>query len=276
MAGVEDASLEARILVEGLTDTSRTDALVAPDRQVSAEQAGAVRSALVRRIAGEPVHRILGWREFYGLKLMLSPDTLEPRPDTETLVDLALPVARRFMDEKSACRILDLGTGTGAIALALLSQTPGATALGVDISPDALATARTNADMNGIGRGFETLLSDWFGKVETRFHMIVSNPPYIATKVWEGLDREVREFDPRLALDAGEDGLEAYRRIAAGAQNHLEDDGMVAVEAGFDQAGKVADIFAAQGFHKVAERRDLGGRERALGFMADDMRSGER
>jgi release factor glutamine methyltransferase len=267
-AGVEDASLEARILVEGLTDTTRTDALISPDRPVSAEQVEAVHSALVRRLAHEPVHRILGWREFYGLRLELSPETLEPRPDTEALVDLVLPFAEERMKTTGACRILDLGTGTGAIALALIASVPGATATGVDISPEALVTAARNADINGLGKRFAPLCSDWFERVEGEFDLIVSNPPYIATTVWEGLDKEVREFDPRRALDAGDDGLDAYRAIAADAGPHIAAEGMIAVEVGYDQSEAVTGIFAANGLSLVETRRDLGGHERALAFKA--------
>lgn len=270
-AGVEDAQLEARILVEGLTDTTRTDALTTPDRPIPVEQVEAVRSALARRAACEPVHRILGWREFYGLRLELSPETLEPRPDTETLVDLAVPFAEARMKITGACRILDLGTGTGAIALALLKTVPGSVATGVDISPAALATAARNADMNGVGGFFATLCSDWFERVEGEFDLIVSNPPYIATGVWKALDRQVREFDPRRALDAGDDGLEAYRAIARRVGKHIAPGGTVAVEVGYDQSAAVTGIFAQKGLCLARTRHDLGGHERALGFTTREM-----
>lgn len=267
-AGKADPSLEARLLVEHFTGTSRTDAVLDPQRPVPDEAAALVRAALSRRLAGEPVHRIIGQREFYGFTLKLSAGTLEPRPDTEALVELALPFQRSAADRYGRARILDLGTGTGAIALALLANEARAEAVGADISDDALATAQINADMTGNGDRFLPMRSDWFGAVDGKFHLIVSNPPYIPSKDIEALDREVREHDPLVALDGGPDGLEPYRLIAAGALSHLEMDGIVAVEVGYDQPGLVEAIFLEQGFRLVADAHDLGGHRRALAFAA--------
>ena len=153
-AGIPDAALDARLIVEHFSATSRADAISAPDRIVAADAVMAIDAALGRRITGEPVHRILGFREFYGLQLALSAETLEPRPDTEVLVDALLPFLRDVAAREGGCRIIDLGTGTGAIALALLSEVPLATATGVDLSEDALATARGNAERLGLGARF--------------------------------------------------------------------------------------------------------------------------
>lgn len=265
-AGIADAALDARLLVEHFTGTSRADALLDPQRPIAPEAGRAVQAALDRRIAGEPVHRIIGSREFYGMRLALSPATLEPRPDTEALVDLALPHLRAAAERHGRCRLLDLGTGTGAIALALLGQEPRATALATDISAEALATAAGNADMTGNKERFRTLQSDWFSAVEGRFHIIVSNPPYIVSKEIGTLEREVRDHDPLAALDGGPDGLAAYRRIAAGAAAHLEHDGVIAVEIGHDQEQAVEAIFARNGFARIGASRDLGGIIRALAF----------
>jgi len=267
-AGKADAALEARLLVEHFTGTSRTVAVLDPQRLVARDEAVLVRAGLARRLSGEPVHRIIGQREFYGLTLKLSAQTLEPRPDTEALVDLALPFVRRAADRHGRVRILDLGTGTGAIALALLANEPRATAVGADISGDALATACINADMTGNKDRFLPVQSDWFGAVEGQFHIIVSNPPYIPSKDIAALDREVRDHDPLAALDGGPEGLEPYRRIAPGADRHLHSDGIVAVEVGFDQPGLVEAIFLDQGFKLVAHADDLGGHRRALAFAA--------
>lgn len=265
-AGKPDAALDARLIVEHFTDTTRTDAVLDPDRQVGDSAYQEILAALARRLAGEPVHRIIGAREFYSLKLTLSPSTLEPRPDTEALVDLALPHVRRAAAKTGSCRILDLGTGTGAIALALVSQEQRASVVAVDISEDALETASRNADINGLSARFSARKSDWYETVAERFHVIVSNPPYIPSTEIASLEREVREHDPLAALDGGADGLDAYRKIAAGAFAHLEADGIVAVEIGFGQEVDVTAIFGAAGFDLVAEAEDLAGRTRALAF----------
>lgn len=265
-AGVAEAALDARLIVEHATGATRTDLLLSPGRAVRPEGARAAAAMLERRLAGEPVFRILGHREFHGLRLALSPETLEPRPDTEALVDLALPHVRAMAARHGACRILDLGTGTGAVALALLKEEPLATALATDISQDALATAAANADMTGMATRFRTVRSDWFEAVEGRFHLVVSNPPYIASNEVELLAREVREHDPRAALDGGPDGLDAYRAIAAGVERHLEADGMVAVEIGIVQAHAVEAIFARHGFRLAERAEDLGGVLRVVAF----------
>lgn len=266
-AGIADAALDARVLVEELTGTTRTDLLARPDMAVPAEIAEKLSAALARRAAGEPVHRILGAREFYGLRLALSPDTLEPRPDTEALVDLALPFARSICDKRGACRILDLGTGTGAIALALLSAEPRVSAIATDIAPGALMTAKTNAEALGLAGRIAFVRSDWFAAVEGTFDLIVSNPPYIPSVEIGTLSREVRSFDPLRALDGGTDGLDPYRIIARDSAAHLVPDGAVMVEIGAGQENDVADIFLRQGLRHADTRCDLGGHARALCFV---------
>lgn len=265
-AATPDAALDARLLVEHLTGTSRTDAVLDPHQAVAQDKVDAVLAALSRRLAGEPVHRILGARDFYGLSLALSRETLEPRPDTEALVDLVLPAVQAAAAAQGTCRLLDLGTGTGAIALALLSQEPRAQAVASDISVDALATACANADINGVGERFSAVRSHWFDAIGGRFHVIVSNPPYIPSKDIASLERDVRDYDPLAALDGGDDGLDAYRLIAAGCKSHLEDNGVVAVEIGHDQAADVESIFEHQGLRLEQTARDLGGVMRALLF----------
>lgn len=265
-AGVEDAAVDARLLVEHFTGTSRTDVLARPDLTVSGEAAAAVRAALARRRTGEPVHRILGRREFYGLDLALSAATLEPRPDTEVLVDRLVPPLAEIVRRRGTCRILDLGTGTGAIALALLAQIGGTCAVGVDIAPEAVGTATGNAAANGLSDRFEGLVSDWFSNVTGKFHAIVSNPPYIETKDIAGLAPDVRLFDPQVALDGGVDGLDAYRAIAAQAGIYLEAEGLVGVEIGHRQRESVTAVFASAGFALDEAAKDLAGRDRALIF----------
>lgn len=266
-AGVAEPGADARLLVEHVTGTERIDAIRDPDRRVGAGAVAALEAALERRLAGEPVHRILGWRGFRGLTLRLSPETLEPRPDTETLVDAALPRLRAIAARKGRCTILDLGTGTGAVALALLSELPEAVADASDISAGALATAAQNAGRLGLSGRFRPVLSDWFGKIDGRYDAIVSNPPYIESGGIAALAREVRLHDPPAALDGGTDGLDAYRVIAAGAAVRLERGGFVAVEIGSRQGTAVEAIFRSAGFHPCEARHDLAGHERALVFM---------
>lgn len=266
-AGIADAATDARVLVAEITGTSRTDLLSRPGLEIGAEAEARLDAALMRRAAHEPVHRILGWREFHGLRLSLSAETLEPRPDTETLVDAVLPLVREAAQREGACRILDLGTGTGAIALALLAGEPRATAVGADISADALRTARANAEANGMAGRFFAVHSDWFDKIDGRFHVIVANPPYIESEAIETLQPEVRLFDPRAALDGGADGLDAYRTIAAGAAGCLEGGGSIALEIGHSQKRAVEALFGGAGYRPSQAFKDLGGNDRVVVFQ---------
>lgn len=271
-AALEDPGLEARILVEHFTGTTRAQSLSTPRMPVAAETAATIDAATDRRVAGEPVYRIIGCRQFYGLDLTVSAATLEPRQDTEALVDETLGFVFETSARKGRCRILDLGTGTGAIALALVAQEPSASAVGVDVSQDALETARHNAERAGLAERFSPLRSDWFDAVTGRFDLIVSNPPYIPTGMIASLDPEVRDFDPVGALDGGEDGLDCYRHLALRAADHLEEGGRIAVEIGSDQRLDVAMIFAKAGLTLVSERRDLAGNDRVLVFAVGQAR----
>ncbi|TPL10142.1 peptide chain release factor N(5)-glutamine methyltransferase [Mesorhizobium sp. B2-4-14] len=266
-AMIDDPALDARLIVEHYSGTTRTQAIAEPGRKVDGGAIAEIEAALKRRTGGEPVHRILGYREFYGLRLSLSSETLEPRPDTETLVEAVLPFVKATAAREGTCRILDLGTGTGAIALALLSTVPAATAIGVDISAGALATATRNAGQLGLGGRFTALQSDWFEKVSGRYHVIAANPPYIRSEDIGNLQNEVRDFDPRLALDGGADGLTPYRIIAAEAARFLEAEGVIAVEIGHTQRNEVNDIFSVAGYAAGEVFGDLGGNDRVLVFQ---------
>ncbi len=268
-AGLADAAIETRMLIGGLLGLDATEMFTGGDRILSESEVAKIDAALERRLKREPVHRILGARDFHGLHLTLSPQTLEPRPDTEVLVEAVLPHAWRIAAGEGMVDILDLGVGTGAIGLALLKACPEAQVLGTDIAGGALATARENAHINGVAERYRTLASDWFSQVTGRFHIIVSNPPYIASKVIEALEPEVRNFDPMAALDGGPDGLDAYRAIARGAAAHLMPDGIVALEIGYDQTETVSAIFAAQGFVFSEMAKDYGGNDRVLVFMGN-------
>ncbi len=265
-AELGDPSTDARVLVAGILGLSLSDVVMRSDIAVSHEEAERVRAAIARRCKHEPVHRILGHRAFYGLDLRLSPETLEPRPDTEILVDCVLPHLKRMIAEKGSARLLDLGVGTGAIALALLKECPQARAVGSDISEEALSTAERNAYINGVAERFETVRSAWFSHIEGRFDIIVSNPPYIPTGVVAELDPEVRNYDPLTALDGGQDGLDAYRALSTGAGDYLLANGLVAVEIGYDQKKSVTALFENAGFSLLEAHRDYGGNDRVLLF----------
>jgi release factor glutamine methyltransferase len=259
-AGIAGAALDARHLVSGLLGLSLAELMTRGGDPVNDADAARIRAAVARRAAREPVYRILGEREFFGLTLKLS---------KETLVDCLIPHARRVVAQKGSCRIIDLGTGTGAICLALLASVLDARGLGTDISDNTLATARENAERNGLAERFETLRSNWFEAVEGRFDIIVSNPPYIRSNVVGELEPEVRFHDPAAALDGGDDGLDAYRAIALHAGRHLDADGVIGLEIGFDQKQAVTALFEAQGFCLLGSAKDLGGNDRVLVFERD-------
>ncbi|MBA8881623.1 peptide chain release factor N(5)-glutamine methyltransferase [Phyllobacterium myrsinacearum] len=266
-AGIAGADLDARLLVEWVTGFDRLETFRNPDNPVANDVLARLDVVLTRRINGESVHRIIGKREFFGLEFSLSADTLEPRPDTEALVELALPFLHQRVAENGIADLIDLGTGTGAIAIALLEQVRNLRAVGVDKAPGALATARENARLNKVSSRFAALHSNWFAEVTGGFDMIISNPPYIRSKDIPALQPEVSVHDPILALDGGPDGLEPYRIIAAQADGHLHARGAVAVEIGFDQRADVEAIFAGTGFALKGLQKDIAGHERAMLFM---------
>lgn len=217
-----------------------------------------------RRLAGEPVWRIMGEREFWGLPFKLSAATLEPRPDSEALVDAVLDhLATR---RKAPLAVLDLGTGTGCLLIAVLSEFPMATGLGIDLSPEACETARGNAQMNGVAQRCLFQQGSWTAGLERRFDLVLSNPPYIRTGDIATLDVSVRDHDPRLALDGGDDGLGPYRVFAKTLPDVLAPGGVVVLEIGAGQEADVIAIMRAGGFVWRGSRRDLGGHPRALIF----------
>lgn len=268
-AGVDTAAIDARLLVEAATGASRLDLLANADRPVAADVAARLDDWIGRRAAGEPVGRILGMASFHGLDFALGPDTLEPRPDTETLVDVALGAVRSggipgVSPDGAGLRLLDLGTGTGAIAVALLVKLTQARGLATDLSSGALEIAKGNAARHGVSDRLDFAEGDFFSAVPGSFSLIVSNPPYIASDIIAGLDREVRLHDPMLALDGGPDGLDAYRTILAGIDEHLTPGGFLAVEIGWDQGNAVGGLFEGAGLSDIKVHRDLGDRDRVV------------
>jgi release factor glutamine methyltransferase len=259
-AGLENADLDARLLIEHGLGLPRTVLLTEPDRIVTDQAAKQTQALLDRRLAGEPVARILGEWEFWSLPFLLSADTLIPRPDTEILVEAGLQRSAHDRD----MRILDLGTGSGAILLALLSERPLAFGVGIDRSVGAATTARLNAMRLGLAQRAAFVVSDWARALHGRFDLILANPPYIRQAEIAGLMREVRDHDPALALDGGPDGLTAYRCIISQLDGLLAPAGEVIFEIGHDQADDLSAILTAANFKILACLRDLAGHERAV------------
>jgi len=269
-AGIDTPDLDAQLLVEWTTGATRLDLISWPEKLIDDDHVAQLNTALDHRIAGEPVHRIIGMREFYGLQFRLSPETLEPRPDTEALVELVSPYIEKLIEQHGRAMMLDMGTGTGAIVISLLHQFEKLNGIGLDVADGALAMARINATANGVSQRFAALKSDWFSNVSGRFHLIVSNPPYIPSKDIDDLSREVREHDPMAALDGGDDGLDFYRSLASEARGYLYKGGIVAVEIGAGQFDDVSAIFESADFHLTNEAIDLGGHRRAMVFIDQD------
>lgn len=263
--GVDSAELDARLLAGAVLDLDLTGLITATTRTVTAEEAARIENFLQRRLAGEPVARILEFKEFWGLALRLSPATLVPRPDTETVVELALEVCRGQRPINDRWSIADIGTGSGAILLALLSELPEATGVGTDISLEALDMARDNAARLGLAERAAFVACNYTAGLSGTFDLIVSNPPYIRSDDIAGLEREVREYDPVRALDGGVDGLDAYRAIIPGAAFLLAPGGTIIVEAGCHQSNLIAELMSAAGLTtELPPRADLAGIPRAV------------
>jgi release factor glutamine methyltransferase len=261
-AGNPTSALDARLLLQQAAGISHEALIGDPKRPVAPEAVARFHAFLSRRLEGEPVSRILGYREFYGRAFAITPGTLDPRPDTETLIEAALTL----MPGDKACRIIDLGTGSGIIGVTLLAERRKAEAVMTDISAAALAVARENAERHGVLGRAAFAQGSWFAGVQGRFDLILSNPPYIRQAILPTLAPEVRNFDPEAALVAGQDGLQAYREIAAAAGPFLASDGHVIVEIGEGQVLEIEDIFLAHGFTAEERWPDLAGHVRCLGF----------
>jgi len=248
-------------LLEAAAEVSRTDILTDPHRTLTSEAAARLEGFLARRERREPVSLILGRRAFWTIMLKVSPGVLTPRPDTETILDVVLagfPAERAFT-------VLDLGVGSGAILLAILAERPAARGLGVDVSEEALAVARENAANLGLAGRAALLRGDWTaGLSPESFDLVVANPPYIPTKEIATLAPEVRDHEPRLALDGGPDGLAAYRRLAPEIIAVLKPGGRFALEIGPSQAEAVSALMAAADATEINVRKDLAGRERVV------------
>lgn len=260
-SGFETAALDARLLVLKALGISATDLVIHPDTPLAPEQERILADFTRRRLAHEPVARIVGEREFWGLPFRLSSDTLVPRPDTETVVATALEL---LPDRQAPLRIVDFGTGSGCILVALLHELPRASGLGIDLSEGALRTARENARANGVGERSRFAASHWADALSGSFDVIVSNPPYITSSVIPTLDEEVRGHDPLLALDGGQDGLDPYRILLSEAGRLLVPGGLLAVEIGYDQEEALRSLAADNGLEILRVAHDLSGHPRCV------------
>jgi release factor glutamine methyltransferase len=263
-SAIDTAELDARILVGAALGLDLTGIITAATRPVTAAEAARLEDLACRRLKGEPVARLLGLKEFWGLPLQLSAATLVPRPDTETVVELALEMLRGGPDPDRP-RIVDVGAGSGAILLALLSELPDAYGIGTDISATALRTAAANARHLGLARRAAFVACDYVAALSGVFDLIVSNPPYIRSAEIIDLATEVRDHDPLSALDGGSDGLDAYRALVPQAARLLAPGGVLVVEVGHDQSADVERLMMAAGLTlERPPKADLAGTARAV------------
>jgi release factor glutamine methyltransferase len=260
-AGVDEARRDAQVLIGHVLGGGRAIVTGHPERRLTEAESHAFDTAVARRCRREPVSQIVGEREFWSLPFRVTPATLTPRPDSEVLIEAAL--AR--VDRAWPSRVLDLGTGTGCLLLALLSELPAAFGIGIDRSTDAIACARANAGRLGLGGRCGFFVGDWGRALGAPFDVIVANPPYVARSELATLPPEVADWEPRTALDGGPDGLDAYRAILADLPRLLAPEGLAALEVGAGQAGAVAGL-AGPGLQHVETRTDLAGIDRCLLF----------
>jgi release factor glutamine methyltransferase len=259
-AGISHSRHEARLLAVEATGLDNASIIAHPERTLTSAEHRRLGEFARRRQAREPISRIFGWREFWSLRFALGPETLDPRPDSETLVAAAL----EGVDRARPLSVLDLGTGSGCLLLAVLSELPAATGLGVDLNPQALAIAAANARSLGLAARGRFQRSDWGQGLEERYDLVLCNPPYIPAADIAGLSPEVAKFDPLLALAGGPDGLDAYRRLAGDLARLLAPNGRAVIEIGAGQDVAAGAILSAGGLRLIGRRIDLSGIVRCL------------
>jgi release factor glutamine methyltransferase len=262
--GLDTPDLDARILVGHALGLDRTALLLAGERRLAATEIARIETLAARRLRREPIARITSTKEFWGLPLRITPAVLVPRPQTETVVEEALAAVDRTGPRARALRVADLGVGSGALLIALLAELPNARAIGTDRDPAALALARENAHRLGVAARAAFVACDFGAAVAPGCDLVVTNPPYIRTDEIAELEPDVREFDPRGAIDGGSDGLAAYRVIAIHARHILTSGAHLIAEIGIGQGDAVAAIFAAAGFGGISIVPDLAGVSRVV------------
>lgn len=259
-AGIPSPERDARWLMADCLDVPRDRLTLHLHDPLPPEAASRFMRFIHDRLNRKPVSRILGEREFWGRAFRVTDVTLDPRPETETLVELAL--------SEPFTKVLDLGTGTGCILVTLLAERPGVVGVGTDISPEAVLVAGQNSERHGVAGRVVLPISDWYQDIGGRFDLIVSNPPYIAAAEMDALSPDVRDHDPRIALTDEADGLTAYRRIASDARHHLTPGGRILVEIGPTQGAAVVGLFLASGLENLRLHHDLDGRDRVVSGTA--------
>ena len=270
-AAIDQPAIDARLMLEAAAGVTRLEIITDPQRELTEEQTFTYEEFLARRMRREPVSHILGRKGFWKIMLNVTPDVLTPRPDTEVIVDEAL----KAFPEGMAFNMLDLGVGSGAILLSVLAERPAAKGLGIDVSSEALAVARENAANLDLDGRVALMRGDWTaGLGDATFELVVSNPPYIATAEIETLDPEVRDHEPRLALDGGPDGLDAYRLLAPEILRVLKVGGMFAVEIGHTQSAAVEALFKQAGAAQVRTIKDLALRDRVVAGAKNPLETG--
>lgn len=259
-AGLDTPDLDARLLIMAATEFSHTEMITRGQEICAPETHDLITKYAERRLRGEPVDHIIGYREFYGHRFKVTKDVLSPRPETEMLVDAALEI----LASKPEARILDLGTGSGAIITSILIQAQQVQGVAIDISAAALLAAKENAKTHEVDDRVVFLEGGWFEPVQGRFDIILSNPPYITNAAMEDLSDEVSGFDPDLALRGGQDGLTAYRAIISGVSNHLKPGGVLLLEIGYDQGDTVHQLLERPDVSSITVVKDLSGHDRMI------------
>jgi release factor glutamine methyltransferase len=260
-AGIESASLDAELLLAHTLQTSREQIIGYPERTLSTEQFFQFEALVERRTKREPMAHILGKREFWGRDFKVNHHTLDPRPDSETLIEAVLDL---YPDRNNNLRIIDFGTGTGCLLLTLLAEFPNANGVGVDISGDALVVANENSCNLGLANRSRFIVSRWGDEVQGKYDLIISNPPYIKSSEISGLEPEVAEYEPKGALDGGDSGLKCYEELAPYIASLISDDGFAVLELGIGQDSDVRAILENAGLCFVAFSKDLAGINRCL------------
>jgi release factor glutamine methyltransferase len=259
-ANIDTASLDARIILKHILKIDETDLIANSDTEVSVSDSQLINTVLHRRINGEPISQIVGHKEFWSLDFKVTKDVLDPRPDSETLINAALS----YFGDTPPTLIADLGTGTGCLPIALLTEWPNCQAIAVDISEKALAVASENAKTHGVSDRIRFVQGSWAEPLNEKFDLVLSNPPYITSADIESLSVEVRKFDPILALDGGEDGLDCYKKIISSLKSIMKPHGICLLESGYNQDQDIARLAKDTGLSVNAIHPDLAGIARAV------------